>query len=56
MLVRESENESGLELEIRESSVKLELRIWSQELNEVTQVNRRWSGQNPGTPEKEWPE
>ena len=44
MLVRESENASGLELEIRELSVKLELRIWRQELNEVTQVKRRWSG------------
>lgn len=36
MLVRESENEAGLELEIRESSVKLGLRIWSQDLNQVS--------------------
>ena len=47
MFVRESENESGLELEIRESSVKLGLRIWSQDLKQVTQVKRRWPGTEP---------
>lgn len=47
MLVRESDNKSGLELEIQESSVKLGLRIWSQDLNQVTQVKRRWSGTEP---------
>ena len=37
----------GVVLEIWESSVKLGLRIWSQDLNQVTQVKRRWPGTEP---------